>query len=267
MLADVGRVLVPQYRFKWPQMDWWDDEHLTRFLSAFGEADGFNSDRRLMIHELIRLVEGVPGDTAECGVYKGAGSYLISAANEVAGGRDHHVFDSFEGLSEPGETDGAHWTAGNLAFGLAGVKEHLREFERIHYHSGWIPARFEEVADRWFAFVHIDVDLAEPTADSIEFFYPRMSPGAIIVCDDYGFTTCPGATHAIDRFLADKPEKMVRLSGGGGFLIKGCRTGAPPLLARANFRDPAADYRDARELPVAGRTSPIPTPPEAVPPS
>jgi hypothetical protein len=194
-----------------------------------------------MVHELIRLVDGVPGDTAECGVFKGAGSYLICAANAVSSGRDHHVFDSFAGLSEPADVDGSHWTAGNLAFGLAGVQDNLREFERVQYHAGWIPDRFGEVADRSFAFVHIDVDLAEPTGHSIEFFYPRMSSGGIILCDDYGFTTCPGATAAIDGFLADKPEKMVRLSGGGGFLIRGCRTGPPPLSARAELLARAAD--------------------------
>jgi hypothetical protein len=89
--------------------------------------------------------------------------------------------------------------------------------------EGWIPERFPEVADRRFAFVHIDVDLEQPTRDSIEFFYPRMNKGGIILCDDYGFTTCPGATSTIDAYLLDKPEKMLSMCCGGGFLIAGCR--------------------------------------------
>jgi hypothetical protein len=51
-----------------------------------------------------------------------------------------------------------------------------------------------------------------------------VEPGGIIVCDDYWFTTCPGATKAVDEFLADKPEKMLPLAQGGGFLIKGQAT-------------------------------------------
>ena len=39
---------------------------------------------------------------------------------------------------------------------------------------------------------------------------------AVLLCDDYACTTCPGATEAIDRFLGDKPEKMVSLDAGGG---------------------------------------------------
>ena len=41
------------------------------------------------------------------------------------------------------------------------------------------------------------------------------------LCDDYGGTTCPEATEVIDGFLAGKPEKMISLDAGGGFLIKG----------------------------------------------
>lgn len=229
LLARIGQVLMPQYRFKWPHMQWWQDEHFNSYLRDFGELDGFNTDRRLMVHELLRLVAAVPGDTAECGVFQGAGSYLICAADARDGRRNHHIFDSFEGMSEPDDRDGSHWRPGSMAFGLEGVQQNLADFERVQYHKGWIPERFAEVADRSFAFVHIDVDLAQPTRDSMEFFYPRMNSGGIIVCDDYGFTTCPGATHTIDEFLADKPEKMVRLSAGGGFMMKGCSTSESPL--------------------------------------
>ena len=72
--------------------------------------------------------------------------------------------------------------------------------------------------------VHVDVDLYEPTLASLAFFYPRMNPGGVMVCDDYGFTTCPGATKAVDEFLHDKPEKMIALPNGGGFFIAGVST-------------------------------------------
>jgi hypothetical protein len=77
------------------------------------------------------------------------------------------------------------------------------EYERlIVIHAGWIPDCFSEVVDRSFCFVHIDVDLYEPTLASLEFFGSRMVPGGIIVCDDYGFETCPGARRAGDEFAA-----------------------------------------------------------------
>jgi hypothetical protein len=229
----VARTFVPAYRFKWWHMGWWQDDTFNAYLTGVREIDGLNTDRRWMMYQLMRLVDAVPGDTAECGVFEGAGSYLMCRVNAENSRHDrtHYAFDSFEGLSSPSGEDGDYWNEGNLACGLDHVKAQLAEFESVVYCEGWIPTKFSDAEDRTFAFVHVDVDLHEPTRDSIEFFYPRMNPGGIILCDDYGLTTCPGATKAIDEFLADKPEKMLALCSGGGFFVKGCQTA--PLLGES----------------------------------
>jgi hypothetical protein len=211
-------------------MTWWDDPWFNEYLRRFGELRGLNTARRWTLYQLARLADAVPGDTAECGVFQGAGSYLICKANQSSRTRlrTHFLFDSFEGLSRPAVVDGGAWAKGNLACGLDTAKANLREYDRLSWHAGWIPTRFGDVQDRTFSLVHIDVDLFEPTRDSLRFFFPRMSQGGIIVCDDYGFTTCPGATKAVDDYLVDRAEQMVALPCGGGFLIKGCTT-APAL--------------------------------------
>jgi O-methyltransferase len=225
-LCWIGRILVPKYRFKWPQMEWWDEPAFNEYLARFDEIDGMNTDRRWMLYQLMRLVRDVSGDSAECGVFNGAGSYIICKVTQEdrLHHRTHHLFDSFEGLSRPSEFDGKHWREGDLSCPMKTVTENLSEFNNISIHKGWIPQCFSEVEHKSFCFVHIDVDLYQPTLDSIEFFYPRMNKGGLILCDDYGFTTCPGAKKAINEFLQDKKEKMVSLSGGGGFLIKGTET-------------------------------------------
>lgn len=224
-LHAIARWLLPEYRFKWPQMAWWDDAAFNAYLDRFGERRSHNTDRRYAVSQLLRLVAAVEGDTAEVGVFAGAMSWLILQAG--AGRRHHHLFDSFEGLSVPSAADGRHWQAGALACAEDVVRRNLAPFEgAFTTYAGWVPARFADVQDRRFAFVHIDVDLYEPTRDSLAFFYPRMAAGGIIVCDDYNFTSCPGATRACDEYLTGRPEKMVGLSGGGGFLVKGNTTGA-----------------------------------------
>jgi hypothetical protein len=190
-----------------------------------------NSHRRFMLWNLLRLTANVEGDTAECGVFEGASSWLICAfTQQVAPEKTHHLFDSFEGLSEPEIEDGHHWTKGNLAASEKNVARNLGPFgDRVRFHKGWIPDRFPEVSDRKFSFVHVDVDLRQPTRDSLSFFYHKLNPGAVFLCDDYACTTCPGATTAIDEFLENRPEKMISLDAGGGFFIKGVET-APRLL-------------------------------------
>ena len=226
-LQSVGRSVYPRYRFTEPEVDLAEDEAFHAFLERFGEVGW---DRRWMVSQLVRLTRDLPGDTAECGAFNGATSWLICASNQKSG-RSHHVFDSFEGLSQPNAEDGTHWRQGDFTATEEEVRANLSPFDRVHLHKGWIPELFEDVSDRRFAFVHIDVDLHQPTADSIEFFYPRVVNGGILVCDDYGHTSCPGATRAMDDYLVDTNEKMLSLPAGGGFFIKGTATSAATALS------------------------------------
>lgn len=222
LLRRLVRLAMPQYRLKWYNLDWWHDADFNAYLSRFGEADGLNIDRRWIVHQLLRLVADIGGDTAECGVFQGATSFLICKANEQTKfERTHFMFDSFEGLSEPNPQDGVSWHKGDLATTEDLARQRLQGCKNTAFMKGWIPTRFCEVADRRFAFVHIDVDLYEPTRDSIEFFYPRLNEGAILVVDDFGFSSCPGATRAVEQLTENLAEKMIALPDGGGFLIKG----------------------------------------------
>ena len=65
--------------------------------------------------------------------------------------------------------------------------------------------------DRSFALLHVDVDLYRPTLQSLEFFWPRLAPGGVVVCDDYGSRKCPGARAAFDEFFADKDARLIEL--------------------------------------------------------
>jgi len=174
-------------------------------------------DKKYIFKNLLNLVENIDADYAECGVYQGASSYLILqkyTENRL------HIFDSFEGLSEPENIDGNYWSRGNLFASEDLVRKNLSEFTNFTLYKGWIPDRFNEVADKKFAFVHIDVDLYQPTLDSIRFFYSRMLPGAVILCDDYGSVVCPGAKRAFDEFFEDKDENIVALPEQQCFIIK-----------------------------------------------
>jgi hypothetical protein len=225
LLKAFADCLYGDFRLSWPELAWWQDSAFNAYLDRFEERRHPNTQRRWMVRQLLRLTASVPGDTAECGVFKGATSYIICEANRADRRyrRTHHLFDSFEGLSEPLPLDGGYWRKHDLSAGEDIVARNLAPFDdSIRFHKGWIPDRFSDVADCTFSFVHIDVDLYQPTYDSIAFFYPRLNRGAVLVCDDYGFTTCPGATRAVDEYLSDRPEKMLLLDAGGGFFIKGC---------------------------------------------
>ena len=105
---------------------------------------------------------------------------------------------------------------------MAGEEDCLRTLgshaQRAVLHRGWIPERFPDVADERFSFVHVDVDLYEPHRDSIEFFWPRLTKGGVMVFDDYGSMYCPGARRAVDEAFA--PTDVVESPSGQAFVIK-----------------------------------------------
>ena len=109
--------------------------------------------------------------------------------------------------------------------GLDEVQNNLREMAtHIVYHKGWIPEGFDKNAQDVFSFVHIDVDLHQPTLDSLAYFYPRMSRHGVILCDDYGFETCPGARKAFDDFFKATGDVVLHLPTGQGMVICGLST-------------------------------------------
>lgn len=221
LFYEIGRRLVPNFsindRGRYLLQDEAFKSYFERFLGSTGNWK--NYERRWTVGQMLRLVRDVPGDLAECGVFEGATSWqLCEFASKHS--RKVHLFDSFIGLSEPTESDGTHWNEGDLSASESVVRSNLAEFDCFETFAGWIPARFSEVEDRRYAFVHIDVDLEQPTHDSIAFFYPRTSSGGVIVLDDHGYDTCPGARKAALGFMADKREPVLDLATGQGLIIK-----------------------------------------------
>jgi O-methyltransferase len=202
---------------------WLADEEFFERYRKFEPDNCASADRKYFLRSLLSLVDALPGDTAECGAYRGASSWFICDKFKDSG-KTHFIFDSFAGLSEPALVDGEYWTRGDLKTSEEILRESLSSFERVTILKGWIPDRFSEVSDSHFCFVHIDVDLYQPTRDALNFFYPRLVPGGIILGDDYGFSTCPGARKAFDEFMNDKPESIVDVPTGQAFIIKARET-------------------------------------------
>jgi len=174
--------------------------------------------RSQRFRELVRLLSStrrVGGELAECGCYRGLSSHLLcqalAAESPTFGGAGFHIFDSFEGLSAPAPEDAipeAHpdrerlavmTKTGRFAASLETVQRNLARFPAITYHRGWIPFSFENLPERQYRFVHLDVDLYNPTRDSLAYFHRRVAMGGMIVSDDYSW---PGARRAIEEFCA-----------------------------------------------------------------
>ena len=209
----------------------------TKGLAMTGSPDGKTKsiEKQYNTIQFLRLVQSMEGSIAECGTFKGLGSFMfchtLRQADPAFDGSGFHIFDSFEGLSEPtaqdhiqdarvGPTGAAYMGAGSFHGGLDHVRRALSEFPAIEFHKGWIPESFKNLPEFEYRFVHIDVDLYEPTRDSLEYFYPRLREGGVIVCDDYAHLQWPGARKALDEYCDPRGIPALCLTTGQGVIIK-----------------------------------------------
>lgn len=177
------------------------------------------------------------GARAECGVFQGLSVLFVcrAVALRCTGfrGAGFHLIDSFEGFPAPGSEDhisvrlgrGGSASApafkqGDAAASLEHVRRVLQDFPDLHLHRGFIPRVLSSLPETRWAFVHIDVDLYQPTLESLEYFWPRMAKGGIIICADYGSTLFPGARKAWERYCDGNGIAFVVLATGQSVIIR-----------------------------------------------
>ncbi len=163
----------------------------------------------------LEAVSKIPGDMAEVGSFEGVSAKLLAVTDR---NRTLHIFDTFEGLPEPGSKDSAGFYSGQYRASEKEVAAYLKEF-RAHIYKGLFPSTAGPIENKTFAFVHLDVDLYSSTKSCLEFFYPRMARGGIILTHDYAART-EGVYRSFNDFFADKPEPIIELGGNQGLVVK-----------------------------------------------
>ncbi len=156
--------------------------------------------------------DDITGHFAELGVYKGETARVLQLC---APERELHLFDTFEGfppqdlVSESGKA--AAYTSRHFADTSAGkILALLGNSNTVHIHQGYFPDTTKGLENLKFAFVSMDADLYKPTRAGLEYFYPRLSPGGIILLHDYN-SDWPGLMQAVDEFCSGIPESPVLL--------------------------------------------------------
>lgn len=184
-------------------------------------------------YQLARYAEacaGVPGHRVECGVLRGLSALLLACTwrslDPGFDGAGFYVVDSFEGLSAMHPADAIEenrYAAKPGHFGdtsEAHVRSVLNAFPGCAVLKGWIPTVFQALPEGQWAFVHLDVDLYEPTLRALEFFMPRLAAGAVVVNDDYLSALFPGAGQAWDEYMSARKLPFLVLDSGQAVYVK-----------------------------------------------
>lgn len=198
-------------------------------IAGLADVTMTSPERLWCLIEAVRALEAadVPGDFAECGVWRG-GSVMAMAQQLVALGRTQRriwLYDTFAGMTDPTAKDVDH--AGQSAAELlrstqVGDGDNVWAFasrpdvEANLARTGYPMAQFTlvegdvvhtltEHAPERIALLRLDTDWYESTRACLEVLYPRLVPGGICILDDYGHWD--GARSAVDEFFEQHPPR------------------------------------------------------------
>jgi len=169
--------------------------------------------------ELKKVLDrGTSGSIVEFGCYAGTTSLFIRRLLDQTGEsatRPFHVYDSFQGLPAKTTLDespaGVDFAAGKLS---VGKKEFLGQFRAAglappSVHKGWFAELTAGDVPNEIAFAYLDGDFYESILSSLALVWPRLSPGAVVVVDDYNREALPGPARAINAYFAGRPRPHI----------------------------------------------------------
>jgi hypothetical protein len=155
------------------------------------------------------LTDNIEGDMAELGVYRG-NSAAILAHYARKHGRKLHLFDTFEGFDKQDLVGGDKLKNVEFADTSLYYVQKVIGNDNVRFVQGRFPKSIpSDLNASRFCLVHIDCDLYEPAKAGLDFFYPRVSPGGLLIVHDYANPYWVGIKRAVDEFCDTIPEKPV----------------------------------------------------------
>jgi hypothetical protein len=192
--------------------------------------------RMLALVDAVRycVARGVPGAFAECGVWRGGSvlTMLLTLQDLSVDDRDIYLYDTFEGMTTPTERDVSEFdppaletwreaqrdgdrpwdeTFGAHTFNEAAVRSLLTEtgypVERLRFVRGPVEQTLPATAPAELALLRLDTDWYESTRHELVHLFPLLSPGGVLIVDDYGHWR--GARQAVDEYLTSENAPLL----------------------------------------------------------
>jgi O-methyltransferase len=195
---------------------------------------------------LVQAVEytvrnDIPGDIVECGVWRG-GSMMAIAQTLLSLERTERtlfLFDTFDGMPPAADVDRNlrgeraaelmerqdRFTSWAWAVAqIDEVRDNLRSThypaERIKYVKGRVEDTIPARAPARIALLRLDTDWYASTRHELQHLFPRLSPGGVLIIDDYGHWQ--GARRAVDEYIEEHrvPLLLGRIDYTGRMAVK-----------------------------------------------
>lgn len=198
------------------------------------------------VHALVTAVEyivrsEIPGDMVECGVWRGGSMMAVALTLKRLGadGRHLRLYDTFTGMPPARNIDADLsgrkasklleeqdpeisdvWARANLEEVRGNMRETGYPSENISYVKGKVEETLPARAPDRIALLRLDTDWYASTRHELEQLYPRLSPGGVLIIDDYGHWQ--GARKAVDEYIEKLgiPILLCRIDYTGRIAVK-----------------------------------------------
>lgn len=169
---------------------------------------------------------GVPGDFVELGVFRGHTTMFLAEYLDFASwDKRWWLYDTFEGIPDDQVDPG--WEKVNKGayggtFTFEEVRDRFAPFGNIEVTKGRVPEVFDEACPEKIAFMHIDLNNSTAEVGALDALYDRLSPGGVIVFDDFGWQTAHAQFKAESEWFAARGLAIFPLPTGQGLFVKSC---------------------------------------------
>lgn len=100
------------------------------------------------------------------------------------------------------------------------VVKAFKKYPNVEIVKGSIPDILPAVKPNKIAYLSIDLNCAKPEIAAVEYFWPLMVKGALVVLDDYGHAGHEEQHRAFNEFAKRKNIPVLSLPTGQGLIIK-----------------------------------------------
>jgi O-methyltransferase len=169
----------------------------------------------------------IPGAFVECGVFKGGNiEVMIKTLQHLkVDDRDIYLYDTFAGMPQPDSLDddgldgqplrlswethrtdvdgtaGSNWMRASIEVVKRRIDRLRYPEQRLHYVKGMVEETIPKTMPEKIALLRLDTDFYSSTKHELNYLYPRLASGGILIIDDYG--SIPGARLAVDEYATE----------------------------------------------------------------
>lgn len=170
------------------------------------------------LYEAVRYLtaRGIGGDVVECGVLFGGASMLIAKTLLSLGdtSRELWLYDSFQGFVGEQATDDVTWYGDSIDARFSDFADiascniaSTGYPSELHLVKGDVEKTAAENMNGDIALLRLDTDTYYSTKAELEYFYPKLVSGGILIIDDYGHAF--GARRAVDEYFAEPGRRLL----------------------------------------------------------